>query len=154
MWAMRRRILQRPDLLTDGFARELHKQMFNQVWRWAGRYRTTERNLGWEVPRLTEGVHHAFEDAQYWMQHSIYPLHEAAVRLHHRMVAIHPWPNGNGRHSRLIADILMASRGGEELTWGARSDLVDVSEARRLYIEAVRRADAGDFAPLLAFARS
>lgn len=154
LWAMRRRVLERPDLLTDSFARELHKRMFHQVWRWAGRYRTTEKNLGWEVHRLTEGVRNAFDDAQAWTQYSTYPLHEAAVRLHHRLVAIHPWPNGNGRHSRLIADILVTSRDGEVLTWGAGSDLIAAGGVRQRYIEAIRRADAGDFAPLLAFARS
>jgi Fic-DOC domain mobile mystery protein B len=154
VWAMRPRALQRPDLLTDAFARELHRRMFNQVWRWAGRYRTTEKNLGWEVHRLTEGVRNAFDDAQYWMQHSTYPLHEAAVRLHHQLVAIHPWPNGNGRHSRLIADLLVVSRGGDELTWGARADLMGAGEIRNRYITAIRAADAGDIVPLLNFAKS
>jgi Fic-DOC domain mobile mystery protein B len=154
VWAMRPRALQRPDLLTDAFARELHRRMFNQVWRWAGRYRTTEKNLGWEVHRLTEGVRNAFDDAQYWMQHSTYPLHEAAVRLHHQLVAIHPWPNGNGRHSRLIADLLVVSRGGDELTWGARADLMGAGEMRNRYITAIRAADAGDIVPLLNFAKS
>ncbi len=154
VWAMRPRVLQRPDLLTDSFARELHRRMFHQVWRWVGRYRTTEKNLGWEVHRLTEGVRNAFDDAQSWMQHTTYPLPEAAVRLHHRLVAIHPWPNGNGRHSRLIADLLVASRAGEALTWGARSDLASVGDVRDRYIEAIRAADAGDINPLLAFAKS
>lgn len=154
VWAMRPRALQRPDLLTDAFARELHRRMFNQVWRWAGRYRTTEKNLGWEVHRLTEGVRNAFDDAQYWMQHSTYPLHEAAVRLHHQLVAIHPWPNGNGRHSRLIADLLVVSRGGDELTWGARADLMGAGEIRNRYITAIRAADAGDIVPLMNFAKS
>lgn len=154
VWAMRPRALQRPDLLTDAFARELHRRMFNQVWRWAGRYRTTEKNLGWEVHRLTEGVRNAFDDAQYWMQHSTYPLHEAAVRLHHQLVAIHPWPNGNGRHSRLIADLLVVSRGGDELTWGARADLMGAGEMRNCYITAIRAADAGDIVPLMNFAKS
>src|ERR1035441_10616222 len=97
IWAMRPHTLQRPDLLTDSFARELHKRMFNQIWRWAGRYRTTEKNLGWEVPRITEGMRNAFDDAKAWIQFSNYPLNEAAVRLHHRLVLMHPWPNGNGR---------------------------------------------------------
>jgi Fic-DOC domain mobile mystery protein B len=154
VWAMRAQVLRRPDLLTDGFARELHRRMFNQAWRWAGRYRTTGRNLGWEVPRLTEGVRNAFDDARDWLQHATYPLSESAVRLHHRLVAIHPWPNGNGRHSRLVADLMVASSGGAELTWGARSNLVSMSAVRDRYIAAIRRADSGDFAPLLEFAQS
>ncbi len=121
-------------LLTDGFARELHKRMFGKVWKWAGRYRTTERNLGWAPHLLTEGVHNALADARAWLEFGSYPLHEAAVRLHHRLVAVHPWPNGNGRHSRLMADILVASRGGEDLRWAASADLVTPGETRnRLY---------------------
>lgn len=154
VWAMRRRSLQRPDLITDAFARELHLRMFNHVWRWAGRFRTTEKNLGWDVFRLTEGVRNAFDDARAWLDYSTYPLPEVAVRLHHRLVAIHPWPNGNGRHARLMADILVASRDGEVLTWGARADLVAAGEIRACYIAAVRRADAGDFTALVAFAQS
>ena len=154
LWAMRPRALARTDLLTDAFGRELHRRMFNHVWRWAGRYRTTEKNLGWEMHRIAEGVRNAFDDAQSQMQHASYPLHEVAVRLHHRLVAIHPWPNGNGRHSRLVADILVASRQSEPLTWGANADLVTTGEIRARYLAAVRAADQQDFAPLLAFARS
>jgi Fic-DOC domain mobile mystery protein B len=154
-WAMRPGQLKRPDLVSDIFARELHRRMFNAVWRWAGFYRTTDKNLGWEVHRLTEGVRNAFEDARVWMAFSTYPMPEIAVRLHHRLVLIHPWANGNGRHARLIADVIMAAddRAGE-LTWGAKVDLVSSGEIRRRYIEAVRRADEGDFAPLITFARS
>jgi Fic-DOC domain mobile mystery protein B len=154
VWAMRRTVLRRPDLLSDGFARELHRRMFNQVWSWAGRYRTTEKNLGWTVPRLTEGVRHACDDAKAWIEHSTYPLPEAAVRLHHRWVLIHPWPNGNGRHARLIADILVAARGGKALTWGAGQDLAAASEVRRRYVDAIRQADEGNFGPLVVFAQS
>lgn len=154
VWAMRPRSLQNPELITDAFARELHKRMFNQVWRWAGRFRTTEKNLGWEASRLTEGVRNAFDDARAWLDYSTYPLHEVAVRLHHRLVAIHPWPNGNGRHARLMADVLVASRDGEELTWGARADLVPKSEIRARYIAAIHRADDGDITALLEFVRS
>ena len=154
VWVMRPRSLQNPDLITDAFGRELHKRMFNEVWRWAGRYRTTEKNLGWEVFRLNEGIRNVFDDARAWLDFSTYPLHEIAVRLHHRLVAIHPWPNGNGRHARLMADILVASRDGDELTWGANVDLAPQSEIRTRYIAAIHRADDGDIVPLLEFARS
>lgn len=154
LWAMRPRVLARPDLLTDAFGRELHRRMFNEIWRWAGRYRTTEKNLGWDVHRIAEGVRNAFEDAQSQLQHTSYPLPEVAVRLHHRLVAIHPWPNGNGRHSRLVADLLVASRAGEPLTWGAGANLVAAGEIRARYLAAVRAADQQDFTLLLEFARS
>ena len=154
VWAMRAKVLARPDLLTDAFARELHRRMFHGVWRWAGRYRTTAKNLGWAVPRLTEGVRNAFDDAQSQLLHASYPLHEIAVRLHHRLVVIHPWPNGNGRHARLTADLLIASRSASPLTWGADANLITAGETRARYLTAVRAADEQNFAPLLAFARS
>ena len=154
VWAMRPKALARPDLLTDAFARELHRRMFHGVWRWAGHYRTTEKNLGWAVPRLTEGVRNAFDDTQVQLSHASYPLAEIAVRLHHRLVVIHSWPNGNGRHARLIADVLVASRSAPPLTWGARANLVPAGETRARYLAALRAADENNFAPLLAFARS
>ena len=153
VWAMRKSVLRRQDLLSDVFARELHRRMFNQVWQWAGRYRTTEKNLGWEVHRLAEGVRNVCDDAKAWLEHSTYPLPEAAVRLHHQLVVIHPWPNGNGCHARLMADIVIAARGGEELTWGAGAEIGTGGDVRQHYIDAVRQADQGNYAPLLAFAQ-
>jgi Fic-DOC domain mobile mystery protein B len=154
IWAMRRRTLQRDDLVTDIFARELHQRMFGHVWKWAGSYRKTERNLGWEVHRLTEGTHNAFADARAWLQYGTYPLQEAAVRMHHQLVRVHPWPNGNGRHARLMADVLLQSQGGAELTWGAGAAIVASGGIRTKYLEAILKADAGDYGPLLEFAKS
>lgn len=154
VWAMRPRVLARTDLLSDTFGRELHRRMFRGVWRWAGRYRTTEKNLGWEVPRITEGVRNAFADAHAQREHGSYALHEVAVRLHHQLVVIHPWPNGNGRHARLIADLVVAAGGGARLTWGAGANLVAAGEIRTRYLAAVRAADERGFGPLLEFAQS
>ncbi len=154
VWAMRPRALARTDLLSDAVGRELHRRMFRGVWRWAGRYRTTEKNLGWAGPRITEGVRNAFDDARTQLQYASYPLHEVAVRLHHQLVVIHPWPNGNGRHARLVADIVVAAGRGVPLTWGAGVNLVAAGEIRARYLAAVRAADGQDFGPLLEFARS
>ena len=154
VWAMRPTVLRRTDLLTDTFARELHRRMFHRVWRWAGRYRTSERNLGWDPHRITEGVRVLFDDARYWIENKTYPLHESAVRLHHRLVAIHPWPNGNGRHARLMADVLVAARGGGDLTWGAHADLATAEAVRARYIAALQAADKNTIEPLIEFARS
>lgn len=151
-WAMSSKVQKRDDLLTDFFARELHRRMFSSIWKWAGKYRTTERNLGWEPHRITEGMRVAFDNAQHWLKHDIYSLTESAIRLHHRLVVIHPWSNGNGRHARLMADVLMVSRGNRALPWGeTRSDLVNAGTTRQHYIEALRRADGGAFEPLLDF---
>lgn len=154
LWALRKTVLRRPDLLTDVFARELHRRMFNHVWKWAGKYRTSDRNLGWEWHRIPEGMRALLDDARYWDEHRTHSTAEAAVRLHHRMVVIHPWPNGNGRHSRLLADVLVAARGQPPLTWGAGLDLIQPGAARTRYLAALRSADQGDYAPLLAFVQS
>ena len=149
-WAFRAR---RTDLLTDTFVRELHRRMFGQVWEWAGSYRTTARNLGVEAWRIPMDVLAALDDSRYWREHETYGPDEIAVRLHHRLVFIHPFPNGNGRHARMIADLLVARSGGERFSWG-RSDISRSGHSRMAYIAALRAADRHDIAPLLAFARS
>lgn len=154
VWAMRGAVLQKGDLLTEAFSRQLHRRMFNAVWRGAGRYRTTKRDPGWEPARIAEGVRMFFDDAEGWIRFSTYSVHETAVRLHHRLVSIHPWENGNGRHARLIADIVVASQGETALTWGSRLGTSETGSGRDLYIGAVRSADAGDMAALVGFARS
>ena len=144
------------DIATDFFARELHRRMFCNVWRWAGKYRATPRNLGWEALRIAEGMRSLMDDFKTWVELKTYPGHEAVVRLHHRMVAIHPWPNGNGRHSRLMADVSLAAFFPEEKphSWGGNADLVRADKIRENYIAAVRQADEGDIKPLLDFAKS
>jgi len=153
IWAMRASVLRRSDILTEAFSRELHRRMFNSVWRDAGRYRTTERNPGWEPHRIAEGVGMFFDDAEGWLRYSTYPVHEAAVRLHLRLASIHPWSEGNGRHARLVADVLVASQGEEPLSWGSRAAAGKPGAARERYIEASKAADAGDIARLMDFAQ-
>jgi Fic-DOC domain mobile mystery protein B len=153
VWAMRPSMLARADLFSEGFVRELHRKMFGRIWRGAGKYRTTARDPGWEAHRIPEGVRMFLDDAEGWLRFSTYPLHEAAVRLHHRMVSMHPWSNGNGRHARLMADIVVAAHGEKPLTWGSRPESADRGSARERYLEAIRSADSGDMGPLLGFAR-
>jgi Fic-DOC domain mobile mystery protein B len=138
---------------SDEYARKLHRKMFDQTWRWAGEYRHTERNLGVPVEELRERLMASFGDVLYWIENRTHPSDEIAVRFHHRLVLIHPFPNGNGRHARLIADILAAKLGRPALTWGSAS-LIQVGESRRRYLAAIRAADDGDLEPLLQFARS
>jgi len=148
VWAMRGTVLQRGDLMTEAFSKELHRRMFGGIWRGAGRYRTTGREPGWEPHRIADGVVMFLDDAEGWLRYSTYPVHEAAVRLHQRLVAIHPWSSGNGRHARLMADIVVASHGERPLTWGSE----DPQSALRRYADALGAAGAGDMAPLLGFA--
>lgn len=148
-WALSRR----RDLLTEKFVKDLHGRLLGDVWRWAGEFRTSERNLGiayYEIPMAVRGL---LEDTKAWIEHTSYPPDEIAVRFHHRLVQIHPFPNGNGRHSRLMADLLVMQLGRERFTWGS-ANLQNAAEVRTRYIEALETADQHDIAPLLAFARS
>ena len=148
-WALARK----RDLLSEKFIKNLHARMLGDVWRWAGKYRITERNLGIHHYEIPMAMRELLEDAKAWVQHKTYPPDEIAVRFHHRLVKIHPFPNGNGRHSRLLADLLVMSLGGERFTWG-RANLQQAGDVRRGYIEALQAADHHDYAPLLRFARS
>lgn len=148
-WAFSRK----RDVLDEIFLRRLHKRMFKDVWRWAGELRTTPRNIGVEPWNITSMLRNLIEDARYWVLHEIYPPDEIAVRFHHRLVMIHPFPNGNGRHARLAADLLLVKLGQERFTWG-RVSLVNAGETRQKYVAALRAADAHDLQPLLAFVRS
>jgi Fic-DOC domain mobile mystery protein B len=152
-WARRRRGLKPADLLNDEFARTLHKQMFGDVWKWAGTYRQTERSIGIDAYRIPTEMAALLDDARYWVDHKTYPADELAARLHHRLTAIHPFPNGNGRHARLMADLLIERLGGEPFSWGGGS-LADVGALRAKYVAALKAADGHDIGPLLAFARS
>ena len=152
-WARRRRGSGVIDLLRDEFAMTLHKQMFGDVWDWAGTYRHRESNLGIVPLQIPIAVNTFLGDARFWLEHHTYERDEFSVRIHHRMVAIHPFPNGNGRHSRLLADLIIERLGGESFTWGG-GVLRDVGELRATYIAALKAADAHDIHPLLAFARS
>jgi Fic-DOC domain mobile mystery protein B len=149
-WIDRRR---NTDLLTEGFVFELHKRMFGDVWSWAGSVRKTGKNIGIDPQQIHLQLGGLLRDVQYWIEHSSFSLDEIAVRLHHGFVAIHPFPNGNGRHARLMADLLIARLGGEPFSWGG-GILRDIGTLRAEYIAALRAADNHDFTPLLAFARS
>lgn len=147
------RRMRRRDILDDGFVRELHKRMFGDVWKWAGQYRLTARNIGIDAYRIPMEVRNLIDDARYWVKHETYPPDELAIRFSHRLVSIHPFPNGNGRLSRLIGDLVAMELGQPRFTWG-RANLVDAGATRRAYVDALRAADDGDIQPLLDFARS
>ena len=152
-WARRARSRKPLDLLRDDFSLNLHKRMFGDVWNWAGTFRRTECNIGIAPQRVAAEVPMMFDDLRFWVEHQTYPADEIAVRLHHRLVAIHPFPNGNGRHARLMADLLIERLGGESFSWGGGS-LADTGQLRAAYVKALRIADNHDIGPLLAFARS
>jgi Fic-DOC domain mobile mystery protein B len=151
-WALSR--TRRPySVLDEPFLRRLHKRLFGDVWRWAGDYRRTSRNLGVDWWLIPAEIAQLLGDAHYWVDHRTYDVDEVCVRFHHRLVAIHPFPNGNGRHARLAADVLCASLGGAAFSWGRGID-VEPHVVRATYIAALQAADAGDPADLISFARS
>jgi Fic-DOC domain mobile mystery protein B len=141
------------DVLTEAFVRRLHREMFSETWKWAGQYRVTQKNIGVPAFAIVSSVKDTVEKVRHWIQHETYSLSEATVRLHHQLVAIHPFPNGNGRHTRMLADALLFVHDFPRLTWG-RSSLSGVGETRATYLRALREADKGSFASLIAFASS
>jgi Fic-DOC domain mobile mystery protein B len=120
--------------------------MFDETWTWAGRFRKTGKNIGAELREL-------LRDTRYWLDARTYSLDEIGVRFHHRLILIHPFANGNGRHARLMTDLLLQRNGADHFSWGA-ADLVHSSESRARYVSALRAADEGDYRPLLAFVRT
>lgn len=148
-WAFSRK----RDVLDERFLPRLHKRMFQNVWKWAGAFRTTPRNIGVEAHQIAVDLRQLLDDARYWVAHSTYPRDEFALRFHTRLTWIHPFPNGNGRHARLAADLLIVALGGERFSWGG-GRLENADALRKGYIAAVRAGDQHDFAPLLEFARS
>jgi len=138
------------DVLNDTFLMKLHKRMFGQVWKWAGEYRNTERNIGVAPYQIPVKLKALFDDVKFWIEYHTFPNLEIAVRLHHKLVLIHPFPNGNGRISRLMADLLMQQLGEPRLYWGD-GNLTDITELRKKYIDALHAADSGDYSGLIKF---
>jgi Fic-DOC domain mobile mystery protein B len=141
------------DVLTEGFICELHNRLFGDVWKWAGTFRLTEKNIGCHPSQIAMQLRDLLDDARYWHQHGTYESLEAGARLHHRMVQIHPFPNGNGRHTRLAADTYLKRYfGAPPIDWDAGHNLRDrKGERRREYLTALCAADHHDIAPLLKF---
>jgi Fic-DOC domain mobile mystery protein B len=148
-WAFSRK----RDVLDVKFLDKLHKRMFGHVWKWAGTHRQSTKNIGVEAYRVATELRQLIDDTRYWIANNIFPPDEIAARFHHRLVWIHPYPNGNGRHARLATDLLLTALERPQFTWGSES-LTDQNETRQRYVTALRSADDHDIAPLMEFARS
>lgn len=142
------------DTLSEAFCRALHRRMFGRTWAWAGRFRQSDKNIGCDWRQIPERLSQLLGNFNYRVQNGTEDVHELAVRFHHELVLIHPFPNGNGRHARLMADRLLQQLSASPLSWGSGESLVGESETRTRYIAALRSADGGDIRPLLAFARA
>ena len=150
-WAFRQK---RRELLEEGFVRDLHRKMFDKTWRWAGAFRSSNKNIGVDWTQVAVQLRGLLDNTRYQIDHQVYAVDELAVRFHHRLVWVHVFPNGNGRHARLMADVLLARLGRPRFTWGSGTALVAGSGFRDRYLQALRAADQGQFKLLEEFARS
>ena len=141
------------DILTEAFVKTLHQKMFGKVWKWAGTFRQSGKNIGVDWAQIVVQVHNLLHDVRYWIDHKTYGDDEIAVRLHHKLVWIHPFSNGNGRHARLMADVLLQEVFHKEpFSWNIPGE-DDSDEVRKKYLLAVRAADKNDYSLLLAFVK-
>lgn len=148
-WAFKRK----DNVLSIGFLNRLHKSMFGRVWGWAGDFRITGKNIGVDAYRIRTDLQELIDNCIYWIDNMTFQADEIAVRFHHRLVYIHAYPNGNGRHARLATDLLLRTLGRPRFSWGSQN-LTDPGKTRTQYIDALRAADNHDYGPLLAFVRS
>lgn len=138
------------DIFTEQFIKTLHKKMFDSVWSWAGKFRTTERNIGIAPYLISSQLKILLDDVNFWIKNNTFEPKEIALRFHHRLVQIHPFPNGNGRISRIMADLIMKQLKLEPFCWGS-DNLIEISELRKKYISALQKADNGDYTDLINF---
>jgi Fic-DOC domain mobile mystery protein B len=154
LWARTARSIVMPGMLSREFLEDLHRRMYGDVWRWAGKQRTVDTNIGVDFPKIGVELRILLDDARYWLDHGTYLPIEYAVRMHHRLVFVHPFPNGNGRLSRFYADLVLTSHFKQDrLTWGG-GQLGNEDPRRTQYLEALRAADQQDYSRLIGFATS
>lgn len=139
------------DYLSEEFLKALHGKLFGQVWIWAGHFRKTGKNIGIDAVNIPTELRNLLDDARYWVEHETYNREEFAARFHHRLVKIHPFPNGNGRHARIMTDVILEKvLAVAPINWGAK--ILDTEgEHRRAYIQALRAADNNDYRQLVDF---
>jgi Fic-DOC domain mobile mystery protein B len=146
---------QKPEkVLTEKFIKTLHKKMFGDVWKWAGTYRHTNKNIGVDWTQIPIYLKQLLDDTNFWIANGTYPPDEIAIRFKHRLVSIHCFPNGNGRHSRMMADVLMDVVFKQTVFSWHQSNMVAPGKVRQAYIKALKQADNGDIKPLLDFAKT
>lgn len=153
LWSIGRSF--KPDtVFEENFIKAVHKRMYGEVWKWAGEFRKTNKNIGVDKWQISTELRKLLDDVKYWHTNNTYTPDECTMHFKHRLVSIHCFPNGNGRHSRLIADIIIEKIYKQSLyTWGANSH-APLNELRGTYLNAIRAADKGEIKPLIDFARS
>lgn len=141
-------------ILTEKFIKDLHTKMYGDVWKWAGEFRKTDKNIGIKWTQIGIELKNLIDDTKYWLENKTYSSEEIAIRFKHRIVAIHCFPNGNGRHSRMMADIIIESIFGKEIFSWHKSNMVRADKTRKEYIIALKEADNGNIKPLIKFAEN
>lgn len=140
------------DILTIDFAKKLHKKMFEKTWKWAGCFRKSNKNIGVDWQHISEKLKILNDDVIYQLSQKSFNIDEIATRFHHRLVSIHPFCNGNGRHARLMTDLLLNTENQTRFTWGQKK-YADLSHLRKQYIQALKAADSHNYEVLLTFVR-
>ncbi len=151
------KVKKKKETLSEIFVRELHTRMFKDVWRWAGKYRLSDKSIGIDWKQIPESIVRLCNDAKFWIENKTYNWDELGCRFHHRLVQIHPFANGNGRHARLMTDILLSLHGVEKFSWGSKEHRESIDQPtvlRKTYIEALQEADRRNFSRLIEFVRS
>jgi len=149
-----RKNLNQETILSQKFIRQVHHQMFKNVWKWSGKFRKSDKNIGTHHKEISVSLKILCDDTSYWIENKTFEPDEIAIRFKHKLVSIHCFPNGNGRHSRLMADIIIEKVFGEKVfTWGMHSNISSI-QLRETYIKSIRAADQNNFAPLLKFCRT
>lgn len=141
-------------ILAEKFIKDLHKKMYGDVWKWAGNFRKSNKNIGIEWTQIAIELKTLLDDTKFWIDNKTFPQDEISIRFKHRIVAIHCFPNGNGRHSRMIADIIMENIFGLDIFSWNKSNMVKADDTRKKYIVALRKADQGDVSELIKFANN
>jgi Fic-DOC domain mobile mystery protein B len=156
-WAFNSRTTKSTDPLEENYVRTLHNKMFDKVWKWAGTYRKHELNIGCDPREIIQRIPQLLGNTRYWLEQKTFPADESLIRFHHQLVSkIHPFANGNGRHARMIVDVIAVKYARPEFSWGAGQNLVAEGNARTRYLAALRALNLDDknVGPLLEFARS
>ncbi len=146
--------LKKDKVLSENFIKILHRKMFSDVWKWAGEFRKSDKNIGVKWLQIGIELKNLIDDTKYWIENETFSPEEISIRFKHRLVSIHCFPNGNGRHSRMMADIIMEYVFGKEIFTWHQSNMVKADETRKQYIDSLRKADNGNIKPLIEFAKS
>jgi len=151
--AAKKYLLRRKKIELDlVFIKEVHREMFDKTWRWAGKFRQSNLNIGVDWHKVPEELKKLVDDIKFWQKQNSFSLFEQGVRLHHRLVFIHPFINGNGRQARLVADVFLFSHEAKMPIWPSR-ELLEETDIRQRYLDALKAADKGDYKPLEEFTR-